>query len=86
MAMVVVFGLAVAWYLGSGLLRGLAWLFVGLAVLSVLAGIAVPVGVGPFALVCWLAGQGLYRARHGYWRSRLLGGAVARAARPRPGP
>jgi len=81
--MVAVFALALVWFLGSGLLRGMGWLFLGLGVLGVIAGVPVPVGIGIFALVCWLAGQALFRARHGYWGSRLLGGAVAGAGRPR---
>lgn len=82
-AMVVVFVLALVWFLGSGFLRGLGWLFLGLGVLGVIAGVGVPVGIGVFALVCWLAGQALFRARHGYWVSRMLGMAVGRAGRPR---
>lgn len=82
-AMVVVFGLALVWFLGSGFLRGLAWLFLILSVLAAIVGVGVPVSVGIFALVCWLAGHAIFRARHGYWESRLLGGAVNWAARPR---
>lgn len=56
-AMMVILGLAVAWALGSIMLRALAWIFMGAALISTVASIPVPGAAAATALVCWLLGH-----------------------------
>ena len=76
--LVVVAALVVLWSVGSVVLRALAWFFVAAMAVSLVAGIPVPTGVVLAAIVCWLGGHAIYRARHGYWRSYLLDNALSR--------
>ena len=59
--MMVILGLAVAWALGSIVLRALAWIFMGAALISTVASIPVPGAAAATALVSWLLGHGLFR-------------------------
>ena len=70
--MVAILVLAVVWALGSIVLRVLAWVFMGAALLSVIADIPVPGAAAVMALGCWLLGHGLFRLKHGYWANQLL--------------
>jgi hypothetical protein len=74
--MMVILGLAVAWALGSIVLRALAWIFMGAALISTVASIPVPGAAAATALVCWLLGHGLFRLKYGFWRSQLLGAVL----------
>ena len=69
---VVAAGLVAAWFVGSIVLRVMGWVLVVSAV--VMMGTAVPgrIGAALVGVVLWLAGHGLYRTRHGGWRSRRL--------------
>ena len=71
-AVLVALGLVVVWVAGSLLLRAFAWLLVATMAVSVLGHIDVPPGIPFLAAGSWLAGHGLFRLKHRYWRSRPL--------------
>lgn len=70
--LLIVVALALAWAVGSTVLRLVAWFLVATMAVSVVAHIPVPPGVPFVAVGCWLGGHLLFRAKHGYWRSQLL--------------
>lgn len=74
----------VVWHIGGPLLRLAATsCFVAAAGLLAIDDVAAAAGVTGCGLVCWIAGQLLYRARRGHWKSPRAAALLGRHHRAR---
>jgi hypothetical protein len=64
--------LGLTWAVGSAVLRLAAWGLVATMAISLVGHVEIPPGIPFVAVGCWLAGHGLFRLKHRYWRSQLL--------------
>lgn len=70
--LVLVAGLAVAWWLAAFLTGALAWVLVAVMALSLAGGVPVPSGVVVLVVALMAVSQIASRSRTGSWRSPVL--------------